>query len=221
MIERGGDLGKRLTPKTKQALRDFKKLTPTQKEIQRVAFEDKMSSEALNVKRGNAAADQFQSEAFDHIVAEMYPSSTGKAVWQRGRNLLKRLRTEAVTTETARDLLSGSRTAPLQNDIAALMEGPKAAANLATGRFTKILEDLSNRLARQIGGKAAEERVRILTETDPAKKMTMLKRLAKEAKSSEERQAYVMAIREFMKVPRKAAVEAGTGVIASNREQKQ
>jgi molybdenum-dependent DNA-binding transcriptional regulator ModE len=141
IIERGASLGKKLTPQTKQALRDFKRLTPTQQEIQRVAFENKMASEALNVKRGNAAADQFKSDAFDRIVEEMYPKSAGKDVFQRGKNLLKRLRTEATTTETARDVLSGSRTAPLQNDIAALMEGPRAAADLVTGRFGKILEN--------------------------------------------------------------------------------
>lgn len=210
MIERGGDLGKKLTPKTKQALRDFNKLTPTQQEIQRVSFEEKMASEALNVKRGNAAADQFQSDAFDHIVEAMYPKPAGKAVWQRGQNMLKRLRTAAVTTETARDLLSGSRTAPLQNDIAALMEGPKAAANLATGRFHKIMEDLANNLARKIGGKAAEERIKIATETDPAKLLMHLKRLATEAKTSAERQAYAIAIKEFAKVPRSVAAEIGT-----------
>ena len=215
MIERGDEIGKKLTAKTKQALRDFNKLTPTQQEIQRVAFESKMASEALGVKRGNAAADQFQSDAFDIIVDQMYPKSAGKDVHQRGQNMLKRLRGEATTTETNRDILSGSRTAPVQEALAGMKEGAQAGADLITGRFGKVIENLSNRLARQIGQKQAEHRLDILTQADPAKRLPLLKRLAQEAKSSQERQAYVMAIREFMKVPRNAATETGTGIVAT------
>lgn len=215
MIENGSELGKKLTPKTKQGLREFGKLTPTQQEIQRVAFEDKMASEALNVKRGNAAADQFQSESFDRIVETLYPKTAGKEIYQRGQNLLKNLRRESISTETTRGILSGSRTAPLQNEIAATLEGVRAGADVLTGRFGKVLENLSNKLTRQIGGKAAEARIRILTETDPATLLQNLRRLAREAKDAETRQAYVIAIREFAKVPKSASAQAGVGIAVS------
>lgn len=210
IIKRGQDLGKKLTPQTKRALREFEKLTPTQQEIQRVAFEDRMASEALGVKRGNAAADQFNSEAFDRIVEAMYPKSAGDDIFARGQTLLKRLKGEAVTTETARDILSGSRTAPLADDMAQMMEGPRAAADALTGRFGKLLENLSNRLTRQIGQKAAQERILILTNTDPATRLTTLRRLAEEAKTAGERAQFEMAIRNFAKVGRRPGAEIGT-----------
>lgn len=218
LTKRGENLGVRLTPQTRRGLREFRAMTPTQQEIVRVSFEAKMAAEALGVRRGRAAADQYNSEAFDQIVATVYPKSAGKEIYERGQALLRNLKREAITTETARDALSGSRTAPLQDDIAALMEGPRAAADLATGRFGKLLENLSNRLTRQIGQKASQERIRILTETDPAQMLTMLRRLSREAKSSSERQAYAAAIREFALVGRRPAAEIGVTTQASDKE---
>jgi len=224
MIERGGDLGKKLTPKSKQALRDFRKLTPTQQEIQRVAFEDKMAAEALNVKRGNAAADQFGTEAFERIIGEMYPApksprgparTAEQAVYERGRKLLRNLKRESISTETTRDALSGSRTAPLSDDMAEMLEGPRAAADALTGRWTKILENLSNRLTRVIGKEAARRRIRILTETNPAEALPVLRRLRDEAKNTRDRQLMDVAIREFGKVGRRPGADVGATVGAT------
>jgi len=219
ILDRGTEIGRRLTPQTRQALRDFRAMTPTQQELMRVGFERKLMDDALNVRQGRAAADQFGTEAFERIVNALYPrprSPRGpqrtieQQVYDRGQSLIRNLRRENITTNTTRDVLSGSRTAPLQDDMAELMEGPRAAANLATGRFGKVLEDLSTRLARQIGQRAARERVRILTETDPAQMLPMLRRLASEAQTSAQRQAYVAAIREFARVGRRPATDIGT-----------
>lgn len=219
ILNRGTEIGRRLTPQTREALREFRGMTPTQQELMRVGFERKLMDDALNVRQGRAAADQFGSEAFERIVNVLYPrprSPRGpqrtieQQVYDRGQSLIRNLRRENITTNTTRDVLSGSRTAPLQDDMAELMEGPRAAANLATGRFGKVLEDLSTRLARQIGQRAARERVRILTETDPAQMLPMLRRLAAEARTSAQRQAYVAAIREFARVGHRPATYVGT-----------
>ncbi len=224
ILARGSDLGKRLTPETRKGMRDFRSMTPNQQELMRVALERKLMDDALNVKRGNAAADQFSTDAFDEIINTMYPAPKSakrsqraieQQVYERGQNLLKRLKGEAVTTETARDILSGSRTAPMQDQMAALMEGPRAAADLMTGRFGKILENLSNRLARQIGQQAAEQRIRILTATDPAEVLPMLKRLAAEAKTAGERAELQLTIRQLARVGRRPAADLGT-VAATN-----
>lgn len=219
ILQRGRDLGKKLTPQTRQALRDFRDMTPTQQEAMRVSFEDHLANEALGVQRGHAAADKFNSEAFDQIVARLYPRSAGRDVFERGQRLLRNLRREAITTETARDALSGSRTAPLKDRMEFMMEGPRAAADLVTGRFGKLLENLSNRLTRQIGQEAARHRVRILTETDPAAMLTNLTRLAREAGGSAERQAYVAALRDFRRAGWRMPSAAGA-VTSSARERK-
>jgi hypothetical protein len=216
LLAAGADMGKKLTPKSRQALREFNSLTENQKEVVRLAFERSMADQALGTRRGNAAADQFNSEAFDSIIGALYPKSSGKEVHARGQALLKNLKREAITTETARDSLSGSRTAALADDMAEMMEGPRAAADLATGRFGRLLENLSNRLTRQIGQKAAAQRVRILTDTDPANRLAILRRLRDEAKTSAERQTFDMAIRNFAAVGNRPAAEIGT--IATTRE---
>lgn len=217
ILQRGQELGKKLTPQTRQALREFRNLTPTQQELMRVSFEGKMAAEALGTKRGNAAADQFNSEAFDRIIAALYPQAAGRAIYQRGQTLLHRLRREAISTETTRDALSGSRTAALQDDMAELMEGPRAAADLATGRWGRLLENISNRLTRQIGQRAASERIRILTDTDPANRLVILRRLRDEATSAAERRTLDLAISNFAAVGRRRAAEVGT--IASQNDQ--
>jgi hypothetical protein len=87
-----------------------------------------------------------------------------------------------------------------------MLEGPRAAPDALTGRWSKILENLSNRLTRQIGEKAASARLNILTATDPAQVL----RLAKEAKTVGERAEYEHAIRQFALVGRRPSAEIGT-----------
>jgi hypothetical protein len=228
LIQRGQDIGKKLTPQTRSALREFRTLSPTQQELMRVSFENQMASDALGVRRGRAAADQFNSEAFDRIIETMYPrprsASRGEAraaeqaVFDRGQALRRNLRREAISTETTRDVLSGSRTAALSDDMAELMEGPRAAADAITGRWTKLLENLSNRLTREIGKRAAQERVRILTETDPAQMLPMLDRLAREASSAGEREAYQEMLRQFAYVGRRGAADVGAVTTSTTQE---
>jgi hypothetical protein len=218
ILTRGADIGKRLTPRTRRALREFRDMTPTQQELQRLAFERQMMDDALNVRQGRAAADQFGTESFGQIIDTLYPQSAGREIYRRGQDMLRNLRREAISTETTRDVLAGSRTAPMQDDIAELMEGPRAAADLATGRFGKVIENLSNRLTRMIGQRAAQERMRILTETDPAQMLPMLVRLAREAQNSSQRNAYNAAIREWRRVGRRPAVDVGVTAIQTDQE---
>jgi hypothetical protein len=109
--------------------------------------------------------------------------------------------------------------------MAALMEGPRAAADLATGRFGKVVENLANRLTRLIGQRAAQERMRILTETDPAQMLPMLVRLSREAQNTAQRNAYDQTIREWLRVARRGATTAGpaveTGLITTTTDREQ
>jgi hypothetical protein len=77
------------------------------------------------------------------------------------------------------------------------MQIPKTAADLATGRFGKILENLSTRLATQLGSEGAGQVLRILTETDPARLLPIMNRLSRAAQTTQQRQAYVTAIRQL------------------------
>jgi hypothetical protein len=197
LLSDGASLGKTLNQRSRQSIRDFRKMTPTQQEIFRVGFERQMADDALRVPRGNAAARQFNNEGFTAIVEELYPKSAGKDVQRRGESLLRNLRGEAISTDTINDVMRGSRTAPVQNAIAGEQELSSAAANGLTGRFWKAAGDLSNYLARKIGEKAAGERLNILTTTDPDQMFPLLVRLEKSATTAAERQHYVTMIREY------------------------
>jgi hypothetical protein len=180
-----------------------------------------MADDALRVPRGNAAARQFNTESFDSIVAELYPKSAGKEVFRRGQRHLRNLRGEAISTETINDVMRGSRTAPVSNSIAEQQELGRAAADGITGRIWRVVDNLSNRLARQIGQKAATERLNILTMTEPDQLFPMLVKLERSAKTAAERQAYVAAVREYRKAKLSPPQIAQTGMMAGQDERKQ
>jgi hypothetical protein len=101
----------------------------------------------------------------------------------------------------------------------------EAAANAFTGNWVGILRTLHKRLAQQIGTEGAKASMQILGETSPDKLLPNLQRLAREARSYQERQAYVAALRAFKKAALDAGVSIGTVTAAEprsdNRNQKQ
>lgn len=219
LLADGASLGKTLNQRSRAAIRDFRKMTPTQQEIFRVGFERQMADDALKTPRGNAAARQFNNEGFDAIVEELYPQAAGKPVYQRGQNLLARLKDEANSTATITDVMRGARTAPLNNAMAGQQELTKAAANGLMGRFWKMGDDMANYLARQIGEKAAAERLKLLTITEPDQMFPMLVRLERSAQTAAERQRWVQMIREFRRVRLSAPEIASTALMAGQGRQ--
>lgn len=219
LLSDGASLGKTLNQRSRAAIRDFRRMTPTQQEIFRVGFERQMADDALRTPRGNAAARQFNNEGFDAIVEELYPQTAGRPVYQRGQRLLSRLRDEANSTSTITDVMRGSRTGPVQNAIAGQQELTKAAANGLMGRFWKMGDDMANYLARQIGEKAAAERLKLLTTTEPDQMFPMLVRLERSAQTAAERQRWVQMIREFRRVRLSAPEIASTALMAGQGRQ--
>lgn len=202
LLKEGRDLTTRLGAKVENALRGFDKLTPEQKEIYRLSFLRRMSNMADNPTDGRAIANQFQSEAVRKIVRKLFgkdrrlSAKENKAIRERGEQLIKSLRQEATTTRTKNDLLAGSRTAEYSSDMNKMLQGAQTAADLATGRWGAILENLANRLTYQIGENQAKAILRTLIETDPAQLLPILNRLAQQAKNVQTRNAYVAALRE-------------------------
>jgi hypothetical protein len=196
LLERGAKTGKTLTPKTRAEIRDFRTMTPAQQEIYRVAFEQSLADAALNTKDWAAAANQFQTPAFRKVVEAFYPKTAGKDIYQRGKYILRNLRREAFTTATKNMYTAGSRTAELASDMERGVETAKTAANVLTGRFWSVLENLQSRLTTQLGADGATEVMRVLSETQPRELLRTLNKLARAAQSTKQRQAYVMVIRE-------------------------
>lgn len=208
-LQAGRDLTNRLGQKTDDALREFSRMTAAQKELFRLGFARNIMDMAANPQIGGAVANRFNTRATREIISKLFKGD--KDLEARGSELIRNLRREAITTKTKNDVLSGSRTAELENDMGRLMEGAQAAADISTGRFSALLKNLSTRLTTQMGRRGATETMRILTETDPAQLLPLLNRLAKAAKTSGERRAYVAALREFRALGGAQGVSAVTG----------
>jgi hypothetical protein len=194
-LQMGRELPARLGEKTDDALREFSTMTPAQKELFRLGFARSLLDSAANPQVGGAVANKFNTRAVQQIITKLYEGD--KALKKQGVDLIRNLRREAITTKTKNDVLSGARTAELSNDMSRMTEAAATAADVATGRFGNVLRNLSSRLTTQLGRRGAAETLKILTETDPAKLLPLLNRLAKAAQTTKERRAYVAAIREL------------------------
>jgi hypothetical protein len=196
LLERGAELTGRLGAPTRQILDGFEKLSPEQQELVRLGFLRSLQDKAGNVREGNAVANQFNSPAVRQTIERLFPKAQ-KDVYKRGQDLIKFLKQEATTTQVKNEVLSGSRTAELGSDMSKVQQGAQAAADLATGQIWKVVNNLGTRLTSQIGERGSKEVLDILTQTDPAKLLPTLNKLAAAAKTTQQRQAYVTAIREL------------------------
>ena len=195
-LEAGAALTTRLGAPSREALRGFDQMTPAQQGLFRLGFARKLMDDAANPQVGGAVANKFNTPAVREIVERLYPRAD-RQLHQQGQRLLRDLRREATTTRTKNDVMSGARTAELGSDMGRMMEGAQAAADVATGRWGKLLENLSTRLSTQLGRRGAREVLDLLTQTDPAQLLPTLNRLAQAATTSQQRQAYVTAVREI------------------------
>lgn len=198
-LEAGAALTTKLGAPTREALRGFDDMTVAQQELFRLGFARKLMDMAANPQIGGAVANQFNTNAVREIVERLYPRSNA-AAHRQGQQLLRDLRREAITTRTKNDVTQGARTAELGSDMGRMMEGAQAAADVATGRWTRLLENLSTRLSTQIGRRGAREVLDLLTQTDPARLLPLLNRLARSATTTQQRQAYVTALREIRSI---------------------
>lgn len=221
ILANGASMGKNLTAPTREMMREFRTLTPSQQELFRVAFEQKMADAALNVKDGAAAANQFNTEGFRTLVRELYPDKPGaeaQAIYRRGQALIRNLRRESITTNTKNYVMAGSRTAELSSDMERMTDGAKVAANVASGRWMAVLENLGTRLTTEMGREGAANVMRILTETDPAKMLQILNRLASTAQSQNVKSSLDAASRQLkaINMPRLARQSVGLYVGGSS-----
>lgn len=196
LLESGAQLTGRLGAPSRQLLQGFEKLAPEQQELFRIGFLRSLQDKAANVRDGAAVANQFNSPAVRDTIERIFPK-TQKDVYKRGQDLIKFLKQEATTTRVKNEVLSGSRTAELGSDMDKAMQGAQTAADLATGQVFKVIQNLGTRLTSQIGEKGSKEVLNVLTETDPAKLLPILNKLAQAAQTTQQRQAYVTAIREL------------------------
>ena len=223
IMKQGQELTTRLGAKTADALKGFDKLNPDQKDLYRLSFLQKLDNMVANPRDGAGLANQFQSESVRKVIRRLFSPDKrlspkeNKAIRSRGEELIKRLREEATTTKTLNEVTGrgNSPTAPWQQDMGKFMAGAKAGADVLTGRWGAVLDNLTNRLTYQIGERQAKAIMQTLTETEPSKVLPMLNRLARQAKTTKERMEYVTAIRQFRKAGPGSSL--GTGIVAADQ----
>lgn len=216
-LRAGRELTNRLGERTDEALREFDAMTPAQQDLFRLGFARKIQDDAANPQFGNAVANRYNNQATQDIVRRLW--SGNARMEAQGERLIRDLRREAITTKTKNDVLAGARTAEYEGDMGRLMEGAKAAADVATLNIGGIMRNLSTRLTTQLGQRGAAQTMRILTETDPARLLPLLNRLEQAAQSSAQRRQLVHDVRALraMSLP---GTSAQVGVYSGGASQR-
>jgi hypothetical protein len=223
LLKQGEDLTTKLGAKADRVLAGFGKLKPEQQDVVRLGFLRKLSNMASNPRDGAGVANQFQSPAVRQIIRKMFSNNKAltakenRAIRERGETLIKQLREEATTTKTLNEVTGrgNSPSAPWSQDMNKFLAGAKAGADVITGRWGAVLENLSNRLTYQIGEKQATAIMQTLTETDPARLLPTLNRLARQAKTTKERMEYVAAIRKMRRGYTRGVI--GSGIVSADQ----
>lgn len=159
LIRRGQKLVARAGGRTADELRDLASMTPEQRQMVRLGFLQRMADDVENKRLGNETVGQFRTPAGARLIRRIVGGPEAE-------RLISDIRREALTTKTLRDLYSGSRTAPLAEDMKALEENAGLAAAALTGNVKGVMASLGARLRRQIGARQAREVLDMLTQMD-------------------------------------------------------
>ena len=186
-MQMGMDMTKNLGAQSREALHEFNQMNPDQQKLFRTGFARKLMDMVSNKGEGADAVKQFSSDAVRQMIRQIFPKDVAEP-------LITQLSREGVTTSSLRDLFGNSTTARQILDQNKLLDVGRTAADAFTGRWHRLLENLSNRLTNDIGERTSAEILKILAETDPAKVLPILNRLAKTAQTMAARKSILASI---------------------------
>lgn len=228
LLKRGDDLVTQLGAKQDEFFKLYKTLTPDQREIVRLGFLRKLANRAAKPQEGAAVANQFRSNEVRQTIRKLFiPDSPpknmtdaqrkafaarSKEIRKAGEDLIRGGTREATTTNTLNFITNrgNTQTAPWARDMEQMQQGAELVGDVATLNWLGVLRKTGRKLASQMGEETSRRVLDNITNTDPATVLSTLRRLAKEAKTAKERQAYVIALREFGRVGRRPGVDIGS-----------
>jgi hypothetical protein len=170
LLQRGKDLVSRAGSEINEELADLPRMTAEQRQMLRLGFLQKMADNVEKKRLGNETVGQFRTRNAQRLIRRIVGGPAAE-------RLISDIRREALTTKTLRDLYSGSRTAPLAEDMKALEENAGLAAAALTGNVKGVMASLGARLRRQIGARQAREVLDMLTQMDRNQLLRVLREI--------------------------------------------
>lgn len=227
LLKRGEELTTSLGSKQDDFFKSFKSLTAEQQEVVQLAFLRKLENSAAKPQEGAAVANKFRSNEVKQTIKRLFQphksltKAQNKERMQLADTLIKEGVQEATTTGTFNFVTgrANSPTAPWKQDMDNMTQGAELVGDVATLNWRGVLMKTARKLASQIGSEQAKVILSNVTETDPHKRLEILQRLIKQAKTTKERREYVIALKEFRKVGRRPGVDAGA-IVTSTQDRK-
>jgi hypothetical protein len=201
-LEAGANMTTKLGAPVREALSEFDSMAPAQQELFRMGFARKLMDQIGNKVQGAGVASQFSSRGTQDMIRRIFAPADAS-------ELIRNLNRESITTRTFQGIAAGSRTAPMSADMANLLATGRAAADVATGRWGRVLENASNRLTNMIGQTRGEAILNALTETRPSDKLRMLNDMARISTRRQAERQLVETLRPYTAPGLSAGVAAG------------
>jgi len=186
----GEQMAARMGQKSREALKAFEKMDPTQQELFRQGFSRNLQDRILNKREGADVTAELRLPAAKAIikrVLERGPSPANLAgkergAWNRARvqsrkdaqQLLRIIDEEAAGTRTFRALQGGSQTTPLKEAVADLNAPAYLTSALSYLNPRALSQELLSQVARRVYSGRNTALMEMLTETDPVKQMQVL-----------------------------------------------
>jgi hypothetical protein len=184
-LEAGRNMALKLgTEATRETMADYGEMDEAQRRLFRLGFVANLKDRAGETRgaAGLTTALMRSGSNTERMIRGIFSNKTADT-------LIRDLRGEGISTQTASDLLSGSRTAPMTSDMDEFMQGAHMVGQLATGNPLGAMQVAGKRLAYNVGKQQAGEAAKIMTETDPSKLLGYLGRMSGYAPEAANRQA--------------------------------
>jgi hypothetical protein len=171
-IELGEKMALRAGGEQRKAITKFDKLNKDQKELARLGLIRQIMDRVENKGEGHDVTQQFSTDAAKRIIMKVFPG-------QRGQRLIRDIEREGITSDTLRGVFSGSRTAPLMEDMKQLGQDAALVGNMLSGNIPGTIRQAADRIMRGLNERQSEELTKLLTNTNQAELLPILDRLQK------------------------------------------
>lgn len=186
-IELGENVALRAGGKQRAAMAKFDKLSEEQKELARLGLARQLMDRVANKREGHDVTQELSTEGTKRVIAKIFPG-------KRGQRLIRDMERESITSDTLRDVFSGSRTAPLMEDMKQLGQDAALVGNVLSGNISGTIKQFADRIMRGLNEKQSQEIITLLTNTKQQDLLPLLDKLQKAKGRLSEGQSVMNAI---------------------------
>ena len=208
-LDAGQRFAQRVGVAQRRQLEAFNRMNAAQKELFRLGAAQRLNDDILNASQTANIAARFLRPGAQQQIRTVFGRDAGDA-------LVQRFRFSQVGSRTRAQFLTGSRTAPLLEDLSEQAGQARIAVDALTGNIPGLAANALERLRRGVSERNADAIIGVLLETNPTVQRRILARLVEAGESLEN----VARLQQAAAIGTGAALGTGAGrLLGSERIQ--